>query len=56
MALLTKEAENRIINLLLSEGLADSNLVGTIKQQAETENKSVLTELINRKIINRTHW
>ena len=51
MALLTKEAEQRIIELLLNEGLADRNLVGAIKQQVGAEGKSVLTELINRKII-----
>ncbi|MBR3132220.1 type II/IV secretion system protein [Candidatus Saccharibacteria bacterium] len=51
MALLTKDAEERIINLLLSEGLADQNLVYTIKQEAEMNDKPVLTELINRKII-----
>jgi type IV pilus assembly protein PilB len=51
MALLTKEAEQRIIELLLNEGLTDRNLVDVIKQQVEAEGKSVLTELINRKII-----
>ncbi|MBR0372811.1 type II/IV secretion system protein [Candidatus Saccharibacteria bacterium] len=51
MALLTKDAEERIVNLLLSEGLADSNLVYTIKQQADLEGKPVLSELIARKII-----
>ena len=51
MALLTKEAEERIINLLLSEGLADNNLVFTIKEEAEMNNKPVLAELIARKII-----
>ena len=51
MALLTKEAEDRIVTLLLSEGLADNNLVATIKTQVEQENKPILTELINRKII-----
>lgn len=51
MALLTKEAEERIIGLLLGEGLADSNLVYSIKQDAEMNNKPVLAELINRKII-----
>ena len=52
MALLTKEAEDKIIALLLAEGLADSTLVSTIKQQAEAEGKSPLTELISRGIIN----
>ncbi|MBR3236396.1 type II/IV secretion system protein [Candidatus Saccharibacteria bacterium] len=51
MAKLTKDAEERIINLLLSEGLADSELVSSIKQKAEAENKPVLAELIARKII-----
>lgn len=51
MALLTKEAEERIINLLLGEGLADSDLVSSIKQEAEANNQPVLAELVNRKII-----
>ena len=48
MALLTKEAEEQIINLLLAEGLADSNLVYSIKQDSEQHNKPVLAELIAR--------
>ena len=51
MALLTKEAEEKIINLLVSEGLADGNLVYSIKQEAEMGGNPVLAELINRKII-----
>lgn len=51
MALLTKDAEEKIVNLLLSEGLADYNLVSAIKQQTDPENKSALNELINRKLI-----
>lgn len=51
MAHLTKEAEDRIVELLLAEGLADVNLVTTLKQQLESEGKPVLTELITRKII-----
>ena len=51
MALLTKDAEDRIINLLLSEGLADSNLVYSIKQEAEMNGRPVLKELIDRKLI-----
>ena len=51
MALLTKEAEARITELLLNEGLADRNLVENIRQQAEAEGKPVLSELINHKII-----
>lgn len=52
MALLTKEAEERIINLLLGEGLADANLVSPFLQQDYGEDKSVLNDLIERKIIN----
>ena len=51
MALLTKDAEERIISLLVAEGLADSNLVYQIKQEAEGAGKPVLAELIARKII-----
>ena len=52
MALLTKDAENRIVDLLLVEGLADVNLVTGIRQQAEAEGKPVLAELITRGLIN----
>lgn len=51
MALLTKDAENRIVNLLLSEGLADPNLVQNIRQEVETSGKPILSELINRQLI-----
>lgn len=51
MALLTREAEEKIVNLLLGEGLADTNLVQAVKEEAERENKPVLAELVNRKLI-----
>ena len=51
MALLTKEAEEKIIKLLLNEGLADSNLVYSIKEEAEKNDRPVLAELTKRKII-----
>ncbi|MBR3253196.1 type II/IV secretion system protein [Candidatus Saccharibacteria bacterium] len=51
MALLTKEAEEKIISLLVGEGLADSNLVSGIKSEADSNGTSALTELLNRKII-----
>ena len=51
MALLTKEAENSIIDLLLAEGLADINLVTNIRQQADVSGISALSELIAHKII-----
>lgn len=51
MALLTQEAENRIVDLLLVEGLADPTIVPTIRQQAAAEGKPILAELISRGII-----
>ena len=51
MANLTREAEDRIVELLLAEGLAEVNLVSSIKQQADASGQSTLSELINRKII-----
>ena len=51
MALLTREAEERIVNLLLSEGLADVNLVTNIKAQADAAGKQVLAELRAQKLI-----
>ena len=52
MATLTKDAENRIVGLLLAEGLADPNLVPSISQEADANGKSVLGELIERGLIN----
>ena len=51
MALLTKEAEEKIISLLLGEGLADPNLVQAVREESIRENKPVLSELIRRKLI-----
>lgn len=52
MALLTKDVEEKIVNLLIGEGLADGNLILGLKQQLELENRPLLDELIARKIIN----
>ena len=52
MALLTKDAETKIIDLLVGEGLADVNLIRNIKQETEAKNESTLTALIHQKIIN----
>ncbi len=51
MALLTKEAEDKVINLLLNEGLVDPTLVQAVQEEATRENKPVLNELTERKII-----
>ncbi len=52
MALLTKDVEEKIVNLLIGEGLADGNLILGLKQQLELENRPLLDELIARKIVN----
>ncbi len=52
MALLTKEAEERIVNLLVTEGLADSRLVFSLKNEITGE-KRILDELLKRNIINQ---
>ena len=52
MALLTREAEERIVNLLITEGLADSRLVFSLKNEL-TEDKRILDELLSRHIINQ---
>ena len=51
MALLTREAEEKIVSLLISEGLADANLVTNIKTQAEAAGKQVLAELQTQNLI-----
>ena len=50
MALLTKEAEEKIIGLLLAEGLADPNLVSRVQTNITPE-QSVLNELLAQKVI-----
>ena len=51
MALLTKAAEDKIIGLLISEGLADSAVVDDIKNRPELLDKPILAELVKRKIV-----
>ena len=51
MATLTKAAEESIIALLLSEGLADSNLVLNVKTAAESKGESALAELEKQNLI-----
>ncbi len=51
MALLTKEAEERIIGLLLAEGLADAQQIQAIRNSDIDRNSSVLNELVKKEII-----
>ena len=54
MALLTKEAENNIISILVAEGLVDSNLVQSVRTEVEGSGseQSVLGELTRRGVAN----
>lgn len=52
MALLTKQAEEKIVNLLVTEGLADSRMVFGIQSQLSGDTR-ILDELLKRKIINQ---
>lgn len=51
MTTLTKDTEEKVLSLILGEGLVDVNLVYNLKQQLDTEGKPVLEELIRHKII-----
>lgn len=51
MTTLTKDTEEKVLSLILGEGLADVNLVYSLKQRLDTEGKPVLEELIRHKII-----
>ncbi|MBQ6461305.1 type II/IV secretion system protein [Candidatus Saccharibacteria bacterium] len=51
MALLTKAAEDKLVALIVAEGLADDALVAKIKDEVEPTGKSVLAELTKRKIV-----
>lgn len=52
MALLTKSAQAKIAELLVSEGLADAGLVQKIQQETMQNNKPLIDELLNHKLIN----
>ena len=51
MVLLAKDAEEKILNLLIKEGLADASIVYQIKQEADMNNTSAIATLIQHKII-----
>ena len=48
MALLTKEAEAKIATLLVAEGLADANVVGSVSAEMANSDQSILGELVKR--------
>ena len=52
MAQLTKAAEDRIIRLLIMEGLADANSIAAVQQAQSASSKPILPELINKKVVN----
>ncbi len=51
MASLTKEVEAKIVNLLLAEGLADTNLVYALQNKIAPTGESVLDELTRQGIV-----
>lgn len=52
MALLTKAAQDKIVSLLVGEGLADAKLVQQIQTEVAQNGKPILEELVNREVIN----
>ncbi|MBR5027265.1 type II/IV secretion system protein [Candidatus Saccharibacteria bacterium] len=52
MALLTKATQDKIVELIVNEGLADANLVQIVQKRVDQENKPLIAELINDKVIN----
>ncbi|MDO4742192.1 MAG: GspE/PulE family protein [Candidatus Saccharibacteria bacterium] len=51
MAQLTKEAEQKVINLLLSEGLVSPRFITAIQNEVQNPEQSILNELLNRKLV-----
>ena len=51
MALVTAEFQEKLIQLLVDEGLVDSNIVRSAREQAEAESKPFFTQLIDRGVI-----
>ncbi len=52
MALLAKEAQERVINLIVDEGLADFEAVQMVEIEAAQKNQPVLASLVAKKIVN----
>jgi type IV pilus assembly protein PilB len=52
MALLTKTAQEKIVELIVAEGLADGELVNKIKNEADMNNRPIIDELLKNKLIN----
>ena len=51
MVLLAKDAQERVVSLLVDEGLADGALVDKAKEEAERTKQPVLPLLLSRKIV-----
>ena len=52
MTVLTKATQEKIVSLIVEEGLADANLVQIVEKRVTQENKPLIAELINDKVIN----
>lgn len=51
MSLLTKEAQNKVVQLLIDEGLVDKKVVEAAKNEAITAKKPILAVLLEKKIV-----
>ena len=52
MALLTRDAQERVVNLLIDEGLADSEAVYDAQDEVAKSKQPILAHLISKKIVN----
>lgn len=52
MALLTKDAQERVVNLLIDEGIVDSDAVYDAQDEAAKSKQPILASLISKKIVN----
>lgn len=52
MATLTRTAQEKIVELIIAEGLADGELVLKIKEEADAKGRPIIDELLRNKLIN----
>jgi hypothetical protein len=53
MPMLTDDTQERLLSLLVNEGLVTQHDIDTVKEEAKKAGKPVLTELVAREIIPR---
>ena len=52
MAILTRETQEKVVKLLVDEGLADPALVKNAEEEAAKTNQPIIAYLASKKIIN----